>query len=203
MKKTNQEIFWEGNFGDNFHDRIDNEQYFKSNRNLFENILSFCKGVNSILELGAGGGNNLKAIHDINKTIDLYAIEMSNKACKLLSELDYVTFLKASILDDFKVKKADLVFTKTVLIHINPEKIKTVYKKLFELSNKYILIVEYFNPTPVSVKYRGYENVLFKRDFAKEMISEYNLKIVNYGFVWSKDKYFPLDDVNWFLFEKL
>ncbi len=37
----------------------------------------------------------------------------------------------------------DLVFIKGVLIHINPEYLELVYKKLYETSKKYILIVEY------------------------------------------------------------
>lgn len=31
---------------------------------------------------------------------------------------------------------------------------------------------------------------------------KYGLKLVNYGFVYHRDNYFPLDDMNWFLMEK-
>ena len=89
-----------------------------------------------------------------------------------------------------------------VLIHVNPHQLKFIYKKLFEYSKKYILICEYFNDKPVTIKYRGKFNLLFKRDFAKEIKDKYNLKIVDYGFVWSEDKNYNMDNYNWFLLKK-
>ena len=65
------------------------------------------------------------------------------------------------------------------------------------------MINEYFNPTPVSIPYRGHENKLFKRDFAGELIDSYSLKLVDYGFVYSRDNLYPQDDMTWFLLEKL
>ena len=61
---------------------------------------------------------------------------------------------------------------------------------------------EYFNPTPVSVTYRKNKNKLFKRDFAKEIMKKYNLKLIDYGFLWSEDKKVEADNTNWFLFKK-
>ena len=49
---------------------------------------------------------------------------------------------------------SDLVFTKTVLIHISPEKLVNVYKNLYENALKYILVAEYYNPNPIDVLYR-------------------------------------------------
>ena len=72
------------------------------------------------------------------------------------------------------------------------------------MSKRYICIVEYYNPTPVSVSYRGHDDRLFKRDFAGEMMDKYNdLRLVNYGFVYHRDLNFPLDDLTWFLLEKV
>lgn len=91
----------------------------------------------------------------------------------------------------------------TVLIHINPDMLTSVYEKLYECSNKYILIAEYYNPTPVNVSYRGHEERLFKRDFAGEMLDKYkDLKLTDYGFLYHRDNNFPLDDITWFLLEK-
>ena len=90
-----------------------------------------------------------------------------------------------------------------VLIHINPDELQTVYEKLYESSNKYILISEYYNPTPVEVSYRGNLNRLFKRDFAGEMMDKYpDLKLVDYGFRYHRDNMFPMDDSTWFILEK-
>ncbi len=49
----------------------------------------------------------------------------------------------------------------------------------------------------------GYKGELFKPDFAGEMLDQYqDLKIVDYGFVWHRDKVFPQGDVTWFLLKK-
>ena len=108
-----------------------------------------------------------------------------------------------SILDFIVDYKRDLVFTSGVLIHINPEELPVVYKLLYETSKKYILINEYYNPSPVEVKYRGNEGVLFKRDFAGEIMDKYpDLTMIDYGFVYHRDYVFPSDDVTWFLLQK-
>ena len=79
-----------------------------------------------------------------------------------------------------------------------------VYQIIYKHTKKYICIVEYYNPTPVEVVYRGHKDKLFKRDFAGEMLNKYkNLKLVDYGFVYKRDNNFPYDDVNWFLLEKI
>ena len=96
-----------------------------------------------------------------------------------------------------------MVFIKGVLIHINPKYLDLVYKKLYNTSKKYILIAEYYNPTPVEINYRGHEGKLFKRDFAGEMMDKYsNLKLVDYGFSYHRDNNFIQDDITWFLLEK-
>jgi hypothetical protein len=98
---------------------------------------------------------------------------------------------------------AELSIAFHVLIHINHESLNIAYELLYSLSRRFILISEYFNPTPVAIPYRGHENRLFKRDFAGEIWAQYpSLKLVDYGFVWSKDPIAPKDDTTWFLFEK-
>lgn len=47
------------------------------------------------------------------------------------------------------------------------------------------------------------KKVLFKRDFAGEMLEKYqDLQLVDYGFVYHGDANFPQDDLTWFLLEK-
>ena len=93
--------------------------------------------------------------------------------------------------------------TKGVLIHINPNMLSNAYETLYESSNKYILVAEYYNRTPVSIKYRDHNDRLFKRDFAGEILDKYpDLTLVDYGFVYHRDNNFPKDDLSWFLLEK-
>lgn len=90
-----------------------------------------------------------------------------------------------------------------VLIHINPNELKTVYEKLYTSSKKYILIAEYYNPSPVEIPYRGNKERLFKRDFAGEFLDMFpDCKLEDYGFVYHRDNNFPLDDITWFLMKK-
>ena len=97
----------------------------------------------------------------------------------------------------------DLVLIKGVLIHIHPNELQNVYKLLYKASRKYICIAEYYNPSPVEVKYRGHEGKLFKRDFAGEIMEQFSdLELIDYGFVYHRDSNFPQDDTTWFLLEK-
>jgi len=63
--------------------------------------------------------------------------------------------------------------------------------------------VEYYNPVPVEVSYRGHQGKLFKRDFSGEMLDKFkDLRLIRYGFVYHRDPSFPQDDITWFLLEK-
>ena len=89
------------------------------------------------------------------------------------------------------------------MIHIAPRDLDRTYKKIYSLSKKYILICEYYNPVPVKVVYRNFKNKLFKRDFAGDLVKKYNdLSIIDYGFIYRNDPYFPQDDITWFLLKK-
>ena len=97
----------------------------------------------------------------------------------------------------------DISLIKGVLIHINPQYLDRVYDSLFKASNRYIIIAEYFNPSPVEVTYQGHGARLFKRDFAGEMLDRFSsLRVVDYGFAWRRDPAFPQDDLSWFVLEK-
>ena len=75
--------------------------------------------------------------------------------------------------------------------------------KMFDYSKKYILIGEYFNRTPVSLTYQGEENKLFKRDFGKLFIQEFEVELVDYGFLWGHIyDGAGFDDITWWLFKK-
>ena len=92
---------------------------------------------------------------------------------------------------------------KGVLIHINPELLERAYRKLYDASHRYVLVCEYYNPSPVRMPYRGHDDRLFKRDFAGEMLDMFaDLQLIDYGFQYHRDPTFPQDDITWFLMEK-
>lgn len=197
-----QEKFWVGNFGDAYTKRSINLKTVQNNKVFFLNILKK-KKVNSVLELGANVGYNILAIKKIFKKLkDITCIEINNFAYKKLLKIKNVNAINQSLIKFQTKKKYDLVFTKGVLIHLNPNSLRDVYKKMGNLSSKYVLIAEYYNPTPVKIDYRGNKNKLFKRDFGHEFLkSNKNFKLSKYGFTYHRDKY-PQDDLTWFLFKK-
>lgn len=205
MYKTRQENFWAGEFGNDYIKRNDGEKMLASNLKLFSDILSDVnEKIGSCIEFGANIGMNLSAIKMLVPNIKLGAVEINREAATILKQrINNIKIYEDSLLNTSIEEKYDVVLIKGVLIHINHEELKNVYKKLYDCSKKYIVVAEYYSPRPVSVNYRGEDDVLFKRDFAGEIMDMYNdLKLVNYGFVYHRDKLFPEDDINWFLLEK-
>lgn len=201
---TEQEKFWAGEFGDEYFERNQGQEILARNLSFFSKSLKNIQKINSCIEFGANIGMNLKALKILFPLLNIKAIEINIKAClKLENLIGKKNVFQKSILD-FQIKeKFDLVLIKTVLIHINPDRLEDVYRKLYSSSKKYILIAEYYNFYPVSIDYRGNKDKLFKRDFAGEMLDMFSdLKLVDYGFIYYRDNNFPQDDRNWFLLEK-
>lgn len=203
--KTEQEYFWAGEFGNEYIKRNTSENLLPSYLNLWSEIISKTSDIKSCLEFGANIGVNLQALKLLIPDLDMHAVEINETACNehLAKFMDKANICNQSILEYQADEKYDLVYTNGVLIHINPNELNSVYEKMYQSSAKYILISEYYNPTPVSVTYRGNENKLFKRDFAGEMMDKYpELKLVDYGFRYHRDNNFKSDDDTWFLLEK-
>ena len=146
-----------------------------------------------------------KAIKLLHPSISLNAIEINETAAGQLKQLiGEANVFNGSIFDYHITKQFDLALIKGVLIHISPDMLQNVYEKLYEASAKYILVAEYYNPSPVAIPYRGHNDRLFKRDFAGEMLEKYSdLKLIDYGFSYKRDPVFPQDDITWFLMEKM
>ena len=147
---------------------------------------------------------NLKALKLLHPGIDAHAIEINADACSYLSSvIPSANVHHTSILDFFPSRKWALVLIKGVLIHINPEALPLVYDKLFASCGRYLMVAEYYNPSPVAISYRGHADRLFKRDFAGEIICRHpQLQLIDYGFSYRRDPNFPQDDITWFLMEK-
>jgi spore coat polysaccharide biosynthesis protein SpsF len=146
---------------------------------------------------------NLRALRRLLPNCELAGVEINQAAAEKLKEWGEAQVYLDSILEVELDRKFDLTFTKGVLIHINPDYLDQVYRRLYDYSSKYICVAEYYNPTPVELSYRGHSGRLFKRDFAGEILQRYqDLELVDYGFVYHKDPVFPQDDISWFLLKK-
>lgn len=201
--KTEQEAFWAGGFGDDYIGRNDGPELVAANLALFAKVLSHTKCIESAIEFGANIGMNLRALRQLLPRASLSGVEINARAAAVLRSLGYVDVHEESILDYQPASQYDLAFIKTVLIHIAPEQLPVVYDALHAASRRYICVVEYYNPTPVSVAYRGHTERLFKRDFAGELMDRHSdLRLVAYGFNYHRDPAFDYGDDTWFLMEK-
>ena len=200
--KTEQESFWAGDFGTNYIDRNNSEQLLNSKVALWAKMLNSANNVNSIRELGCNIGLNLVALKRLQPSSTLSGYEINTESARQASEFNVADIKQGSILENIEDGKVDLTFTCGVLIHINPEYLDSVYANLVNGSNRYVLVAEYYNPTPTQIPYRGHEGKLFKRDFAGDLIDKYGLKLIDYGFVYKRDNWAPQDDITWFLLEK-
>ena len=201
---TEQEIFWEGGFGDSYISRNESNGLLASNLSLFSKILSSAEPINSVLELGCNIGMNLIALEALSPKLSINGVDINAKAIQELSKnKKHYNLQQQSIIEPINSNNVDFTFTKGVLIHINPEKLNFVYDNLYALSSKYICLIEYYNPSPVSLEYRGHQDRLFKRDFCGEMLEKYkDLQLIDYGFTYRNDHVFPQDDMTWFLLKK-
>ena len=202
--KTEQEKFWAGDFGDAYIDRNQGDKLLASNLNMWVNMLKNAKKLDSCIEFGANIGMNLKALKLLHPQQDQFGIEInSDAAIELEKVIPASNVFKSSIFDFEPYRKFDLSFIKGVLIHINPAELQNVYEKLVASCGRYLLVAEYYNPSPVAIPYRGHNDRLFKRDFAGEIMELHpEMKLIDYGFNYRNDPVFPQDDITWFLMER-
>lgn len=202
--KTEQEDFWAGQFGTEYIQRNLGDDLLASNLAFFAKALNQAKGVANCIEFGANIGMNFKALKLLYPGIDAHAVEINADAAQELARtIPADQIYNKSILDFTPSRQWDLTLIKGVLIHLNPDFLPEVYDKLFATCGRYLLLAEYYNPTPVAITYRGHSDRLFKRDFAGELLDRHpQLKLIDYGFAYRRDPKFPQDDITWFLIEK-
>jgi pseudaminic acid biosynthesis-associated methylase len=162
--------------------------------------------IKNILECGCNIGRNLNCLNRVYPQAKKSIIEISKPAYDhVLKTYNIKNAYNGSIISsNFFLNSFDLVFTMGVLIHISPKNLIANMKKMFDYSNKYILIGEYFNRQPTTIMYQGLSNKLFKCDFGKIFINNFNVKLLDYGFLWGHlyDNA-GFDDITWWLFKKI
>jgi spore coat polysaccharide biosynthesis protein SpsF len=200
--KTEQELFWEGEFGNEYTTR--NQVLPEQRQPFFAQVLQKTYGVRTICELGANRGHNLQAIANLSRNFELTGVELNQAAIAELDKIPGVQSKQASIQEFETDEKFDLVFTCGVLIHINPDELPLVYQKIYDISCRYILLNEYYNNSPLEINYRGNVDKLFKRDFAGDFLEYHHNKllVLDYGFLWQKI-HPAWDNTTWVLIEKV
>lgn len=204
MKYSNsQEKFWAEEYSNKY---IKKNSKFNNQLGLeaWNKMLKNTRTIKSILECGCNIGRNIKFLNNIFLNVDISVIEISKRALEIAKRNNKIDqCFNGPIIKAKFSKKFDLVFTMGVLIHIHPKDLIKNMNKIYEFSNKYILIGEYFNRTPVSIKYQGKNERLFKNDFGKIFQLNFDLQLIDYGFLWGHIyDTAGFDDLTWWLFKK-
>lgn len=200
--KSAHETMWAGKFGDEYTAR--NQGAVAFNTSFFARALARTHGVRSMIEFGAGTGQNIEAIRNLIPEIECTAVEINAEAARHLDR-PYVQVFQGSLFRyPTPTNPFDLVLTKGLLIHIQPKELRKAYHKLHACTRRYILLCEYYAPKETMIPYRGMNDRLWKRDFAGEMLDAYpkTLRLADYGFQYHRDPNWPQDDLNFFLLEK-
>lgn len=83
-RKTEQEAFLEGEFGNEYVTRNQSAKLIASNTHLFAKVLARTHGIGSVIEFGANIGNNLKALRHLLPNAELAGIEINSFAAEQL-----------------------------------------------------------------------------------------------------------------------
>ena len=202
---SNSDAHWSGEEGDAWQRRCHlSDKLLASRISLYASVLQKTSDIRSVFEFGPAAGHSLLAVKTLLPDISYNAMEINTNAAKVLKEnIPSCEVTVGSLTKDKPPSTYDFVFTCGLLVCIEGKYLPIAYDNIHSASNRYIGILEYYNPTPLEIIYRGKSGLLFKRDFAGEMMDKYSdLKLVDYGFVYHRDPNFPSDDINWFLLEK-
>jgi spore coat polysaccharide biosynthesis protein SpsF len=202
--ETDQEAFWAGDFGDEYIGRNSDDRMLGPLLGFFTNALRSAQPPATCIEFGANVGMNLRALKLLHPDLDQHAIEINPEAAQTLRSFLPADNVHATSILDFAPRRTwDLTLIKGVLIHIDPARLPQVYDTLHQATGRYLLLGEYYNPSPVAITYRGHDERLFKRDFCGEILDRHaDLELVDYGFAYHRDPKFPQGDITWFLLEK-
>jgi spore coat polysaccharide biosynthesis protein SpsF len=186
-------------FGNAFDKRRDNR--LPADPELFAKILDRTQNVQSVIEFGAGQGDNLLAIRRLLPDARLTGVEVNADACAKLAKLD-IHAVNANLLDYVPLTAWDLVLTKGLLIDIPPAQLELAFGVLYRSSRRYICIAECYNPAPQTIEDWGNAGRLFQRDFAGEMTDMFpDLELVACGFAYNRGQR-QEDSITWFLLER-
>lgn len=201
---TEQEQFWAEAYAEDY---ISKNNSFSQvlGVDAWKKMLAKSSNILNILECGCNIGRNINFLNTSIPESKKNIIEISDAAYSyVINNFKIDKSFNGAIVDSqFADGQFDLVFTMGVLIHIHPDNLILNMKKMFDYSSRYILIGEYFNRTPVTLDYQGQKDKLFKRDFGKMFMENFDVTSIDYGFLWGH--FYDtagFDDINWWLFEK-
>jgi pseudaminic acid biosynthesis-associated methylase len=197
--KTKQEDFWSGDFGMIYTNR--NSRSLEEWNDFYQTTWGITKiemnnrfigqfpKNSKILEVGCNTGMQLNGLQHMGFE-SLYGIELQSYATEQAKKYtSNINIICGSGFDvPFKDKYFDIVCTNGVLIHISPEDLPKIMMEMYRCSKKYIWGFEYFAEEFTGINYRGYENYLWKGDYASMFMQHFpDMRLV-------KKEFFPYVD---------
>ena len=203
MKNKQLDKIWKSQFGNEYTDRLlKNHETEGEQRKIFWNhMIKGMNDINSVTEIGCNAGMNLEGIYSANPKLKITGVEPNQYALEkaLLIANKRYKVLEGDLFNLSKMEKTNLVVTYTVLIHIAPNNLVKAMKNIYDLSNDYILIMEYYWPTVKEISYRGLDDALWKQDFGRVLMDNFEIDLLETGYLDERDGF---DRVTWWLFKK-
>ncbi|HEY0191395.1 MAG TPA: pseudaminic acid biosynthesis-associated methylase [Kofleriaceae bacterium] len=160
--ETAQLALWRSDFGRSYTARNDRDrpERVESWRRLLDGVAP-----SRVLEVGCNVGWNLVYLERLGID-DLWGIEPQADAVeRARHRRPRFNVLHGTGFDlPFKDGFADLVFTSGVLIHIAPDTLDKALDEIHRVARRWIVAIEYDQPTEQEVRYRGHTAALWKRD---------------------------------------
>lgn len=201
-----QEKFWTSSFGDRYrqnNEKFNDDLQLKAWGKMLNSIMH--DKPNTILECGSNIGRNLMTLRKLLPSSSLSLIEINKESYDVAVKnvKPEKSFNGPILKSNFQNNSFELTYTCGVLIHIPPQDIYRNMERIYNYSNKYILIAEYFARDMESKLYHGQMNKLFKMDFGGFFMDNFSVEIVDYGFLWGREyDAGGFDDITWWLFKK-
>jgi pseudaminic acid biosynthesis-associated methylase len=168
--------FWAGEFGDEYTRR--NQVDWRARIPFWQEIMHRT-GARSAFEVGCNAGWNLSAIRAASSLTTVVGTDINVRACEQAAVAGLTVFNQL----DFTAvpRKAELVFTAGLLIHIEPEHLGEVMCALVDKSYRWVLAIEYGAREETPIEYRGHKDKCWKRPYG-ELYTNLGLTRVDY---WS------------------
>lgn len=168
----------EDQHGTTFFKHVDfNKPEYKYQEQVFRDYIKGLKNINSVLELGAGTGRMTKImLEELPDITDYTCIDVNIQ--KELLDIDFPNI--KSNLTEFDItsknfglyiegKKYDLILASEVFMHIKPQDIENVIKKLSKIGKQIINIDWSFNPLESDWCFIHPYHILYKTNGASEV----------------------------------
>ena len=173
------EAFWAGNFGNEYLQR--NRVNWQDRVPFWQSAVEYCAPATA-LEVGCNAGWNLRAIQEVDSSIELFGVDVNAAAVEEARQQGFeVQHTSAvTIAGLYDAGSIDLVFTCGVLIHVAPEDLDPIMRAIVATSGRYVLAVEYAADEEEEIEYRGHAGKLWKRPFGK-LYEQLGLKLLSVG----------------------